>query len=108
MKEQKLYNEETPRPVKEKKPQKKHKLHDIRLHTNIGDNDLKVKLKQVESFLSKKDQVRITVQLRGREKSRPQSGLDFINKIIEQLEHIGKPQTMPTTVNLSVVLNPKK
>lgn len=103
MKEWKL-NKET----QDKPQQKRHKLHDIRLHTNIADHDLQIKVKQIETFLHKKDQVRITVQLRGREKSRPQSGLDFLLEILEKLTDYGKAQTSPTVNNLSVVLNPKK
>ena len=112
MRDQSLYREpndsrfENPQRIKSQ--QKKPKLHDIRLHTNIGANDLAIKVKQIEKFLSKKEQVRITVQLRGREKSRPQSAVDFLMEVVETLKEVSMPQKLPTVTNISVMLNPKK
>jgi translation initiation factor IF-3 len=95
--------------IKEEKPApKKQKMHDIRLHLNIAPHDLEIKLKHVESFLTKKEQVKITLQLLGREKSRPQSGVDFLVDIINRLADYGTAQKIPTASNLSTTLNPKK
>jgi translation initiation factor IF-3 len=91
--------------------QQKNKVHDIRLHLNIAEHDLGIKLNQVKKFLAKHDQVRVTVQLLGREKSRPGSGLEFLTDIITKLEDYGTPANQPNLKNISnisVTLNPKK
>jgi len=95
--------------IKDEKPtQKKQKLHDIRLHLNIAPHDLEIKIKHVEQFLAKKEQVRVTLQLLGRERSRPQSGVDFMMGVINRLSDYGTAQKLPTATNLSTTLNPKK
>lgn len=94
-------------PQSVKVPQKQ-KLHILKLHTNIGGSDLTRMVEQAKSFLEKRNQVRIMVQLRGREKSRPQSGVEFLNNVLEQLAEYGTAQRAPSPDNLTVVVNPAK
>lgn len=64
---------------------------------------------QAQNFLSKGEQVQIRVQLRGRQKSRPQVALDFLNSTVEEwLTGHGRPTGQPTTERLQVTFNPKK
>ena len=90
------------------KPQPKHKVHILRFHVNIGDNDRDRLLEKAKDFLSKKSQVKIQVQLRGREKSRPQVGLEFLVELLAKLDDFGTPVNEPRVDNLSVTMNPKK
>lgn len=101
--------ERAPRPPKQPKAHQS-KVHDIRLHMNIAEHDLGVKLAAVQKFLGKRDQVRVTVQLRGRERGRPQSGLDLLNGFIERVGDIGAPAAPPKVSgpNIIVIFNPKK
>jgi translation initiation factor IF-3 len=90
------------------KPQTHQKLHIVKLHINIGESDLNRHIAQARTFLEKRNQVRVMVQLRGREKSRPQVAVDFLNEVLEQLEDVATPQAAPSATNLSIVLNPAK
>lgn len=90
------------------KPQPKHKTHTVRFHLTVGEADKQRLIEQAKSFLGKRDQVKVTVQLRGRERSRPQYAIEFLNEIVEQLKDYGSPANAPKPDNLQVTLNPKK
>lgn len=106
---------EAPRAPRQPKQQKAHqsKVHDIRLHLNIAEHDLNTKLGQVQKFLAKRDQVRVTVQLRGRERGRPESGLELLRSVVERVAEFGTPNAEPKVNpsnpgNIAIVFNPKK
>lgn len=90
------------------KPQPKHKIHTLRFHLNIGEADKERLLEKAKAFLSGRDQVKIQVQLRGREKSRPQAALQFALDLVESLKDFGTPVNPPKAENLFITLNPKK
>lgn len=90
------------------KPQPKHKVHTLRFHPTIGDADRARLVEKAQGFLSRHDQVRVFVQLRGREKSRPLVGLEFLNNILAELEEFGSPANPPRQDNLTVTLNPRR
>lgn len=52
-----------------KKKQQKVEIKGIRLRPRIGQNDLQIRLKQAEKFLSQGNKVRVEILLRGREKA---------------------------------------
>jgi len=91
-----------------RKPQPKHKTHTLRFHVNIGENDRLRQIEKAKKFLLDRDQVKLFVQLRGREKSRPQVGLDLLKLIVEELDEHGTPMTEPRYDNLIITLSPKK
>lgn len=90
------------------KPQLKHKVHTLRFHPNIGDADRSRLIDKAKSFLSAHDQVKVFVQLRGREKSRPLVALEFLNGILAELEPFGSPANPPRPDNLASTLNPRR
>lgn len=57
----------------------------IRLSLKIGENDLKVRLKQAKKFLEKGSKIRIEMILRGREKAHADRGKELIEEFIETL-----------------------
>lgn len=90
------------------KPQPKHKIHTLRFHINVGDADRDRQIEKAKEFLTKRDQVRLFLQLRGREKSRPAVAIDFMNEILEELKDYGTAVNPPRPDNLTITLNPKK
>jgi translation initiation factor IF-3 len=84
------------------------KLHTLKFHLNIGDADRERLIRKAGEFLIKKSQVKILVQLRGREKANPMRGVEFLNQIIEELREKGSPANIPNTTTLFVTFNPKK
>jgi translation initiation factor IF-3 len=75
----------------------------------IAEHDLARKLVQATKALDKGEQVRVQLQLKGREKSRPQSAVEWLNgHVLTPLSGISTLNKPPTPQNLNVVLFPKK
>lgn len=74
---------------------------------NIGENDLKRKIKQAQGFLEKKLQVRIVPTVHGRQLFHPERTLKFLDEIKVQLEEYGTLANVPSEKNMSLVFNPK-
>jgi translation initiation factor IF-3 len=90
------------------RPTQKHKVHTIRFHLTISENDRTRLIEKAKQFLIHKEQIKITVQLRGRERSRPQTAITFLNNITQSLQNEGTPVNEPRPDNLNVTMNPKK
>lgn len=88
--------------------QTKQKLHTLKFHLNIGEADRDRLIRKAEEFLEKRSQVKVIVQLRGREKANPMRGVEFLNRIIEELAVVGSPANPPNSASLFITFNPKK
>ena len=89
-------------------PNKKPKLKTLRFHLNIGEADRSRLLKKAEELLVERSQVKVVLQLRGREKAHPEKGVEFLNTIAQELNTVGSTANHPTTKNLFITFNPKK
>lgn len=87
--------------------QSKQKLHIVKFRLNIGDADRDRFIKKAADFLSQREQVKVLVQLRGREKARPEKGLKFLEEVIGSLANFGSPANSPTKDSLFITFNPK-
>lgn len=56
----------------------------MRLGLKIGDHDLDVKLRKVQSFLEAGNKVKITVFYRGREMAHKELGYQLADRVIER------------------------
>ena len=73
-----------------KKHQKMIQVKEIKFRPKISIHDYTFKLKHVQRFLEEGNKVKITIMLRGREKSRPEMGLAILNRVIGDVQGIGK------------------
>jgi len=74
----------------------------------IGKGDLDRKMKQAQKFLQEKNQVRISLILKGREKSRPQNAINFLDHVSrEYLDDYGKCANKASERNFQLTYNPK-
>jgi len=69
-----------------KKKQSKVSLKELRIKSRIAPHDLEVKLRQIEEFLKKKNQVRFVVVFRGRENQHKDLGIQILNDTAKRLE----------------------
>ncbi|MBR4592585.1 MAG: translation initiation factor IF-3 [Elusimicrobiaceae bacterium] len=69
-----------------KKKQAKVTLKELRIKSRIAPHDLEVKIRQIEEFLRKKDQVRFVVVFRGRENQHKDIGIQILNDTAKRLE----------------------
>lgn len=92
-----------------KKHQKQAQLKEIRVSPRIDVHDYEVKLKHVKEFLEKGHKVRIRMLFRGREMAHKDLGHRVIEKLIQDIDKIGKVDKEPIMLGkaLIMVLGPK-
>jgi translation initiation factor IF-3 len=78
-----------------RKKQKVVAIKEIKLRPNIGENDLKTKLKSIEKFINSGDKVKVTLKFRGREITHHELGMQVLEKIILDTAEIAKTETAP-------------
>lgn len=65
--------------------QKQVKLKEVQLRPVTGDNDIKIKSKNINEFLSKGHNVKISVKFRGRENTHIDMGKEVISKLLSYI-----------------------
>lgn len=80
---------------KEGRKESKTELKELRIRPNIGENDLRLRVRRAEGFLRAGDKVKLAVIYRGREITHPEIGLQKIKTVSELLREVGKPEKDP-------------
>lgn len=65
--------------------------HQLRLSPVIADHDLQTKLRAAQRFLEHGDQVRVQVQMRGRQRAHPELARQLAERFVEALAEIAVP-----------------
>jgi translation initiation factor IF-3 len=93
-----------------KKHQRQSRIKEIRLHPNIDEHDLQVKLRQAISFLKKKDRVKVDLFFKGRQIEHLDLGRKILDKFIIDTQSEGQIEKEPSLEGkiMSFVLAPKK
>ncbi len=78
-----------------KKNTHKVELKEIQLSCDIHDHDLQTKAKKAKEFISENDKVKVVIQLKGRQKSMPERGLEVMEKFIDTLSDCSAPENPP-------------
>jgi translation initiation factor IF-3 len=73
-----------------KKHQKQIHLKEIKFRPKISVHDYNFKMKHVLRFLGEGDKVKITIMLRGRERSRPELGFQVLQRVLEDTKDHGR------------------
>ena len=73
-----------------KKHQKQVQIKEIKFRPKISVHDYTFKMNHVKRFLEEGNKVKITVMLRGREKSRPELGQQILDKVGADVVGLGK------------------
>lgn len=71
---------------KSRKNQKGGEVKQMRFGLKIGDHDLDVKLKKVESFLKSGHKVKLSVFFRGREMAHTEIGKELLDRAIQSID----------------------
>lgn len=84
------------------------KLKEIKLGASIEKNDYFTKLRQAESFLFKGNKVKLYINLKGRQMSAPQLGVEVVQRMTEDLKSVGLPDAKITLSgrNIFVLMTP--
>ena len=90
-----------------KKKQAKVTLKELRIKSHIAPHDLEVKMRQIEEFLRKKNQVRFVVVFFGRENQHKDIGIEILNNAAKRLEPLasvdGGLQAMGNRMSMTFV-----
>ncbi len=92
-----------------KKHQKQGHLKEIRVKPNIEEHDYQVKLRQLVTFLKKKDKVKVNLIFRGRELAHQDIGRRVLDKFINDMQEFGTLEKGPVQEGriISVMVAPK-
>ncbi len=85
-------------------------IKEMKYRPKIGDGDFETKTRQVSKFLEEGHKVKITIMFRGREVYHPELGKKILDRIADQMEGVGKPESVPRLDgrNMVMVLAPDK
>lgn len=81
----KLMYEETRAERKAKAHQKTIDVKEIRMGVKISEHDISLKVNQAKKFIEKRNKVRISIKMKGREQAFPEQAFDLIGQIISQI-----------------------
>jgi len=86
------------------------KVKTIQFRPKTDTNDYETKKKKILKFLDAGNKVKIVMRFRGREISHLDLGLAFLNKLIEEVDEFGTPESRPQREGrlMTFVLAPKK
>jgi translation initiation factor IF-3 len=86
----KFLYEEHKREHEAKKHQKQVQLKEIKFRPKISIHDYTFKMKHVQRFLEEGNKVKITIMIRGRERSKPELAHQLMNRIQEDAHQFGR------------------
>lgn len=81
------YKYERQKSLKQPKP---NTTKEIKFRPSTGVRDYEVKLRKVQDFLDKGDNVKITMRFRGREMAHQSIGIDMLKRVCEDMSDYGK------------------
>ncbi|KAL8430059.1 hypothetical protein Efla_005988 [Eimeria flavescens] len=76
------------RALRLKRANRQPRMKELKLTARIAEGDLHQKARQARAFLDARHQVRLTLQLRGRERLSPQSYLPLLLRLQQQLQDV--------------------
>jgi translation initiation factor IF-3 len=105
----KLKYELTKKEKEARKAQKGGALKEVKLSPKIAEHDFGVRVRKAREFLEKKNKVKVSMFFRGREMAHVDVGMRVMDKMIESVADIGKPDSPSKRAgkNLYVILSPK-
>lgn len=79
-------------------------IKEIRIGLKIDQHDYETKLKAMMKFLDAGDKVKVQLRFRGREQSRPEMGLQLMQRIAQDAEENGVVESAPRVDGRSMVM----
>ncbi len=85
-------------------------LKEVRFRLKIDTHDYETKMKRAIGFLSAGDKVKAMIQFRGREQSRPELGVQLLQKFAQDISEHGSVESNPRIDgrNMVMVIAPLK
>lgn len=85
---------------------KQHTIHvkEVKYRPGIEDHDYEFKTRHVRRFLEDGDKVKVTMMFRGRQLSHPELGLEVLERILGDIEDVGKIESQPTREGRTMIM----
>jgi len=85
-------------------------VKEMKYRPKIGPGDFDTKTRKVEQFLGEGHKVKVTIMFRGREMQHPELGRKILNRVADEVVHVGKVEFHPRQDgrNMVMVLAPDK
>lgn len=71
-------------------------LKEVRLSYRIGEHDFEVKVRKICKFLKEGHRVKLSLRFRGREMIYKEEGKRILERVVKEIEQIGKAETQPS------------
>ena len=78
-----------------RKKQHTRQVKEVKYRPGIEEHDYEFKTRHVRRFLEEGDKVKVTMMFRGRQLSHPEIGLDVLERVLGDVEDLGKIETQP-------------
>ncbi|QKT04920.1 translation initiation factor IF-3 [Ectothiorhodospiraceae bacterium 2226] len=93
-----------------KKKQKQIQVKEVKFRPGTDEGDYKVKLRNLERFLSEGDKAKVTLRFRGREMLHQDLGRKLLKRVEEDLAELGSVEQFPKMEGrqMVMVIAPKK
>lgn len=99
------YKYEEARAAREaKKKQHTMQVKEVKYRPGIEDHDYEFKTRHVRRFLEDGDKVKVTMMFRGRQLSHPEFGLEVLERVLVDVEDIGKIESQPTREGRTMIM----
>ena len=85
-------------------------VKEMKYRPKIGGGDFDTKTRKVAQFLGEGHKVKVTIMFRGREMQHPELGRRILDRVAEEVSHLGRVEVMPKQDgrNMTMVLGPDK
>ncbi len=99
------YKYEEARKAREaKKKQHTMQVKEVKYRPGIEEHDYAFKTRHVRRFLEDGDKVKVTMMFRGRQLSHPELGLEVLEKVVEDVNDVGKIESQPTREGRTMIM----
>jgi translation initiation factor IF-3 len=93
-----------------RKKQHQFQIKEVKMRPGIEDHDFDFKLKHARRFLEEGNKVKLTMMFRGRQMAHPEHGREVLNRVVVEVEDVGKVESSPSMEgrSMTMVLAPLK
>jgi len=96
--------EEARRAREAKKKQHTMQVKEVKYRPGIEEHDYEFKTRHVRRFLEDGDKVKVTMMFRGRQLSHPEFGLEVLERVVGDVEDIGKIESQPAREGRTMIM----
>lgn len=87
-----------------RKKQKVIEIKEVKVRPGTDENDFRVKLRAMHSFLDDGDKVKVSLRFKGREMAHQELGIKMLERIRLEMEEKAKVEQMPKLENRQMIM----